>query len=187
MHGVPAVDASQLRQQAPYIRRSAHWYLIHCKPRQEERALENLERQEFECFRPIRRVEKIITGRRREAIEPLFPSYLFIHLDSVNDNWLPVCSTRGVNRIVRFNEHPAPVADSLIEDIRRRMGAAPVRESHLKAGERVVITEGGFTNVEAIFVADDGDKRVILLLNILSREQALSFPLKSVRKIKRCA
>jgi transcriptional antiterminator RfaH len=168
----------------PCLRGSAAWYLIQCKPRQEARALENLERQEFECFRPTRRVEKVLTGRRREVVEPLFPSYLFIHLDSVHDNWLPVCSTRGVNRIVRFNEHPAPVADALIENIRHRMDAAPVKESYLKPGERVVITDGPFANVEALFVADDGDERVMLLLNILCREQALSFPLSCVRKIR---
>jgi transcriptional antiterminator RfaH len=163
--------------------RSVRWYLIHCKPRQDERALENLERQEFECFRPTRRVDKVLSGRRREVVESLFPSYLFIHLDSVNDNWRPVCSTRGVNRIVRFNEQPTPVADSLIENIRRRVEAAPVKETYLKPGDRVVVSDGGFANVEAIFVSDDGDERVMLLLNILRSQHVLSFPLGSVRKL----
>jgi hypothetical protein len=34
-------------------------------------------------------------------------------------------------------------------------------------------------------IANDGDKRVILLLNILSQEQRVSFPLESVRKERR--
>jgi len=165
-------------------REGARWYLVHCKPRQDARALENLERQTFECLRPTRRVEKVRTGRRCEVVEPLFPSYLFIHLDSVHDNWLPIQSTRGVNRIVRFNGHPLPVADDLIEGICLRMRGAPVKEPYLRPGEHVVITEGSFSQVEALFVSHDGDERVTLLLNILNREHELTFPLASVRKVK---
>jgi transcriptional antiterminator RfaH len=165
------------------IENGARWYLIHCRPRQEVRALENLERQAFECFRPTCRVERVLTGHRREVVEPLFPSYLFIHLDKLNDNWLPIRSTRGVNRIVRFNQHPAPIADALIAQIRRRMAGKPLKEPYLKRGDRVVITEGSFSQVEAIFLSDDGDERVMLLMNILNGEHELSFPLANVRKL----
>jgi transcriptional antiterminator RfaH len=119
----------------------------------------------------------------QEVLEPLFPRYLFIRLDSVNDNWMPIRSTRGVGKIVRFNEHPLPVDDRIVEEIRRRLANNPIKEPYLKPGERVVIIEGSFSNVEAIFSSSDGDQRVILLLNILHSEQNLSFPLQSVRKI----
>jgi transcriptional antiterminator RfaH len=56
-------------------------------------------------------------------------------------------------------------------------------EPWLKSGERVVITEAPFSQIEAIFIADDGDERVSLLLNILQKDQKLSFPLGSVRKV----
>lgn len=166
-----------------YVHNRARWYLIHCKPRQEVRALENLQRQSFECFRPTRRVERVLMGRRRDILESLFPRYLFIQL-SLEDNWLPVCSTLGVNRIVRFGGYPLPVADRLIANIRQRMDGAPVKEPYLKPGERVVITEGSFSQVEAIFVSDDGEERVMLLMNILNGEHCLSFPLASVRKMR---
>ena len=166
----------------PLPKNSPRWYLIHCKPRQEQRARENLERQGFECFRPLRRVEKLQMGRKRETLESLFPRYLFIRL-SIEDNWHPVGSTLGVNRIVRFGEYPLPVADEIIEYIRRRMEREPVKEPYLKSGERVLITEGCFSQVEAIFIADDGDERVVLLMNILHSEQTLSFPATSVKKL----
>jgi transcriptional antiterminator RfaH len=158
------------------------WYLIHCKPRQEERARENLERQGFECFRPLRRVEKLRMDHRREILESLFPRYLFIRL-SIESNWHPVGSTLGVNRIVRFGEYPLPVADEIIEYIRRRIESESVKEPYLKPGERVLVTEGCFSQVEAIFVAGDGDERVMLLMNILHSEQTLSFPVTSVKKL----
>jgi transcriptional antiterminator RfaH len=89
-----------------------------------------------------------------------------------------------VTQIVRFNEYPLPVADEIIEQIRRRIDGEPMQEPYLKAGEHVIITEGGFSGIEAIFLASDGDDRVMLLLNIVQSDQALSFPLQFVRKLK---
>src|SRR6266853_1017429 len=121
-------------------------------------------------------------GRKYLTQAALFPGYLFIQLDRIHDNWLPICSTRGVIQIVRFNDYPLPVADAIIEQIRRRIESQPIREPYLKSGERVVITEGSFSGIEAIFVTGVGEERVMLLVNILQSEQPLSFPMESVRK-----
>lgn len=158
------------------------WYLIHCKPREDERAVEHLGRQGFECYWPTRSVERRRAGRRFFLREALFPRYLFIHLDSVQDNWYPIRSTRGVHQLVSFNQHPVPVRDEIIAAMRVRLGETRP-EPYLKSGERVVITEPPFSQLEAIFVAHDGDERVVLLLNLLHEDQRLSFPLRSVRKL----
>jgi len=159
------------------------WYLVHCKPLQDERALENLERQGFHCYCPVRSVEKLRHGRRQAFAEPLFPGYLFIRLDRVNDNWHPIRSTRGVNGIVRFNHDPLPVQEEIIEQIRTQLEGAAAQEPYLKPGERVHITDGPFSRLEAIFVANDGNERVVLLLAVLHQEQELTFPIGSVRRL----
>jgi transcriptional antiterminator RfaH len=159
------------------------WYLIRCRPRQDERAFENLQRQKFHCYRPVRYVERRRGGRTHAAEESLFPGYLFIRLDCRNDNWSVIRSTRGVREMVRFNEHPASVRDDLIDGIRARLAGGPAREPYLKPGERVTITAGAFAEMEAIFLASDGDQRVVLLLSILQTEQTLTFPVASVRKL----
>ena len=153
-------------QSTPSPNCESRWYLIHCKPREDEREMER------------RRA-----GRKCTVAEPLFPRYLFILLDSVNDNWYPIRSTRGVNQIVRFNEHPLPVRNEIIDGIRRRLAGGGLKEPYLKPGERVQITEGAFSQLEAIFLANDGDQRVVLLLNIMQTDQKVSFPVDFVRKI----
>jgi transcriptional antiterminator RfaH len=161
---------------------SSRWYLIRCKPRQDQRALENLERQAYQCFQATRAVERVRDGRKKIAVEPLFPGYIFIRLDRVSDNWQPICSTRGVNQIVRFNEHPLPVQDDVIDEIRSSSYRSATGEPYLASGDRVRIVGGAFSEIEAIFVASDGNERVTLLLNILHSDHALSFPLQYVRK-----
>jgi transcriptional antiterminator RfaH len=160
------------------------WYLIHCKPREDERAREHLERQEYRCYLPTFAAERVRGGRKAVVQEPLFPRYLFIHLDEVKDNWYPIRSTRGVSNIVCCNGQPIPVRDQVIDGIRNRLAACADREPYLKPGERVEIAEGPFARLEAIFLASDGDERVVLLLNILQQDQRLSFPVGSVRKVR---
>lgn len=159
-----------------------HWYVIQCKPRQEWRALEHLERQGYTCYLPTLAHKQVRDGCKLERREPLFPRYLFIRLHDTDSNWYPIRSTRGVSQLLRVNDHPVPVKDSIVELIRERLAHREARIPYLNPGERVQITEGPFADVEAIFIASDGDKRVVLLMNILHREQRVKFPVGSVRK-----
>jgi transcriptional antiterminator RfaH len=89
------------------------WYLVHTKPRQEKSALDNLHRQGYQCYLPTMPSEKLRQGLLIVADEPLFPRYLFIRLglgDSVR-SWAPICSTKGVRRLVSFVIEPARFDD----------------------------------------------------------------------------
>ena len=161
-----------------------HWYLIHCKPREDERARDHLERQGYPCYFPTFMAEKMRDRRTVVKQEPLFPRYLFIHLDEVEDNWYPIRSTRGVSSLVCCNGRPIAVHDYVIEGIRVRLAVRTDREPYLRRGERVEITDGPFARLGAIFLANDGDERVVLLLNILQQEHRLTIPVGSVSKVR---
>jgi transcriptional antiterminator RfaH len=107
---------------------------------------------------------------------------LFIRLNKLSDNWHTIGSTRGVLTIVRFNGYPIPIPDTIVDGIRHRLTCDQPRVPYLQPGERVRITEGPFSDIEGIFVANDGAERVVLLLSLLHHEQKLRFPLSSVRK-----
>lgn len=155
------------------------WYLVHCKPRQDARAEENLLRQGYICYRPQHNCERIVRGRRQINAESLFPGYLFIQLAD-DANWAPLRSTRGVNRVVGFGGMPLCLDNSLITHLQQRTTA--LIKPALKAGDSVHITEGGFAELDAIFVAMEGERRVILLLDLLNRQQQISMPLVSIVK-----
>lgn len=155
------------------------WYLVQCKPRQDVRAQEHLERQGYPCFRPLRQYECIVRGRRQVNIQSLFPGYLFIAL-AADANWAPLRSTRGVARVVGFGGAPVEVDARLISQLQQRAEQAPAPV--LQEGQSVRITEGGYAELDAIFIAMDGDERVILLLNLLNRQQQVSVSLASITK-----
>ncbi|WP_425327604.1 transcription/translation regulatory transformer protein RfaH [Pseudomonas nitroreducens] len=156
------------------------WYLVQCKPRQDLRALANLQQQQYECLLPLRQDERISQGILELRSEPLFPGYLFIELDTLQDNWMPIRSTRGVSQIVRFDNVPLPVPHSVIEGVRSH-AATVVRL--FQAGDRVRISAPGSLGIEAIFENRDGTERVILLLKLLQRESHVSVPVIHVQRL----
>ncbi|MDN6871696.1 transcription/translation regulatory transformer protein RfaH [Pseudomonas citronellolis] len=150
------------------------WYLVQCRPRQDTRALEHLERQGYQCLLPTYDIERLQKGKLQLLNEPLFPGYLFIHLDKIDDNWLPIRSTRGVQQIVSFGGRPVPVADAVIERVLHRTN---ITTPALVMGDHVLLDVSGSQPIEAIFLARNGSERVLLLLRLLQRELIVSSPL----------
>lgn len=157
------------------------WYLVQCKPRESFRAEIHLSNQGYHCFHPTYPVKRKVAGKVHSVIAPLFPHYLFILLNSL-DNWSAIRSTRGVSRIVYFNGKPASLDAYMIESLKYHcarlngQAAAPL----FKSGDRVVITEGAFKEVEAIVTEAKATERVVLLINLFQREQYVELPVQAV-------
>lgn len=148
------------------------WYLVYTKPRQERIARTNLERQGYEVYLPLTREQRRRQGKRAILITPLFPRYLFIHLDRQTDNWGPIRSTLGVVSLVKFTHTPAPVPEDLVLALHAREdaeGLLPPAESRLRRGSRVRILDGSLAGYEGIFLASSGRDRVVILLDIMGK------------------
>ena|SRR3990167_2575272 len=157
------------------------WYLVQCKPRDSFRAALNLENQGFHCFHPTYPVKRKLAGTVRVVIAPLFPHYLFILLNAT-DNWSAIRSTRGVSRMVYFNSIPASLDNTIIQGLQQHCARlnGQTAEPMFKPGERVVITEGCFKELEAIVTATSADERVTLLIRLFNREQHVQLPVQAV-------
>ena len=160
------------------------WYVVHTKPRQEARALENLENQGLECFLLTLTVDRLRDGGRITATEPLFPRYLFVRLEVGVSNWAAIRSTRGVARLVEFGGVNARVSSSLIDALK----ATDRRHKALfAAGDRVRVVEGPFVGLEAeligVYETGDGELRAMMLLELLSRPRRISLPASVLRQV----
>ena len=157
------------------------WYLVQCKPRESFRAELNLKNQGHQCFHPTYPVKRKIAGVVQSVITPLFPHYLFILLNPT-DNWSSIRSTRGVSRLVYFNNIPASLDHHIIDGLQHHCARlnGQAAEPILKIGERVIITEGCFKELEAIVTATTGEERVTLLINLFNRNQHVEISVHAV-------
>jgi len=159
------------------------WYLVHTKPRQEDIALANLERQGYECYLPQMRIERIRRRKAEVATEPMFPRYLFIRLDSSDQgkSWSPIRSTLGVSQLVHFGARAAKVDNTLVNLLRQRERALPT-EAMFHSGDSVVIADGPFAGIEAIYQTADAERRAFILLEILAKPVSMHIDAGRLRK-----
>lgn len=155
------------------------WYLLQAKPRQDHIAEANLSRQQYECYRPMCRVEKKISGKLVVREESLFPGYMFVHL-SEQDNWSPIRSTLGVKCLVRFGECPVPLPDMVVMQLKSRERIPQNIMPMFDAGAVVQIMEGVFAGMNAVYECKNGEERVVVLLKVLQQQQRLQLPAAAI-------
>jgi transcriptional antiterminator RfaH len=159
------------------------WYLVLSKPRQENVAHDNLQRQGYESYLPQMRIERFKRQKLVTVTEPMFQRYLFVRLDHSDkgQSWTPIQSTVGVSQLVRFGPQAAKVDDALIKLLRHREQQSPV-DSMFKPGDLVVVADGPFAGIEAIYQTIDAEQRALILLQVLSKPVTVPIAPGQLRK-----
>jgi len=157
------------------LKESTQWFVLTSKPREEQRAYDNLTLQGYEVYLP--KIAKITKrkGVKAVTLSPLFPNYLFIRLDSQVENFNSIRSTRGVGSFVRFGLQQATIASSIIDGIKASLGDEEENKTleqllHYSENEQLDVIEGPFKGLQAIYKAKDGLERSILMVNMLGQE-----------------
>lgn len=156
------------------------WFVVYTQPQAETRALQHLERQGFHCFLPrIRRLRR--HARKVEPVTaPLFPRYLFVHLELGTRCWRAINGTRGVVGLLSDGSRPLPVPRGVVEDLLRGCDEGAVVPAAALAGltkhSKIRITSGPFAG-QLAEVADIVRRDwVEVLLNILGVPTSLALP-----------
>lgn len=155
------------------------WYVVLCKSKQEKRAEEHLSNQGGRVFLPTLTVEKISKGQRQQKKEPLFPGYLFLQCADDSPLLGTLRSTRGVRGLLRFGEQVVKVDPLLIGDLQQKTDNAD-NSTNYETGQTVEFTEGPFKHYHGIFHEYDGDKRAIVLIDVLNRQHAIVVALQDI-------
>ena len=113
----------------------------------------------------------------------MFARYLFVRL-STSDNgpsWAPIRSTLGVSQLVHFGSRAAKVDDTLVDLLRQREQAM-LLDAMFHSGDSVVVTDGPFAGIEAIYQTADAERRAFILLEILSKPLSMQIDTGRLRK-----
>ncbi len=160
-----------------------HWHLIYTKPQQEKVALDNLTRQNYQCYLPLINKEKISQGKKILSKEPMFPRYLFVWLShDGQQNLLPIRSTKGVSHLVNFGEQAASLNDEMMDNLKLKIDKALVMKV-FSIGDKVEICKGPFKGMDAIFNNYKGEERAVLFLNFMAKNLTAKFDLWDFKKV----
>ena len=162
-----------------------HWFVIQTKPKKEAAAARYLERGSIEVFFPKMESMTMVFGKSKKVIKSLFPNYIFARFDPFVSyrlvNW-----SRGVSRVLGFENGPAPICDEVIEIIKKRVDTNCVvkKALHLKAEDRIRVRSGPLMDLMGIFerwISDEG--RVSVLLKLLNYNAKLELHYSQLEKL----
>lgn len=159
------------------------WYLLYCKRGQLLRAQEHLVRQAVNCLSPMITLEKIVRGKRTAVSEPLFPNYLFVEFDPERIHTTTISATRGVSHFVRFGALPTQIPLQVIEELQTHSEEYYVDPETPQPGDTVLITDGVFEGLNAIYTEPDGEARSMLLLNLINKQINQSIDNRQFQKL----
>jgi len=151
-------------------------FIIFTKPREEQRARENLERQGFEVFLPLCREGKLST-------KPLFPRYLFVYPGILH--WGKIKNTFGVCYIIKNDNTPSEIPEEVITEIKSRIGADGIirleakPERTFKKNQKIRIMTGKYADLDGLFVAREKD-RITALISMMGRQMYVKVKEKNV-------
>lgn len=149
------------------------WYVVQTHAHAEVKAATHLQRQGFRTYLPRYRKRRRHARRMEMVVAPLFPRYLFVGVDMAAQRWRSIRSTLGVSRLICAGDEPTPVADVVVDGLKRREdteGYVQLAERTFAPGTRVQITEGAFASCFGLFEGMRDDERVAVLLDLLGRK-----------------
>ena len=149
--------------------------IVFTKPRQEQRARQNLERQGFKVFLPL-----CVEGNLPP--QPLFPRYLFVYLGGLHFG--KIGNTFGVCYIIKNENTPSEIPEDVIAEIKSRMVNGVVKlearpERTFKKNQKIRIMTGKFAEMDGLFVKREKD-RITALISMMGRQMFVKVPEKNI-------
>jgi transcriptional antiterminator RfaH len=173
-HALRYSELSALKGGKRVLDHHPQWFAVYTKPRQEQIALQHLQRQGFKCFLPMAINPYQRRSQKSTRIEPLFPRYLFLNVAAGLQSLGSVRSTRGVSTLVRFGADLAHIPEAVIRAIRSRCeagtGLVRLDPAPVGPGDQVRVFDGPLAGVNGLFQARSGEQRALLLVQMMGRE-----------------
>ncbi|MFW5877524.1 MAG: UpxY family transcription antiterminator [bacterium] len=153
------------------------WYAVYTKPRNEKKVAYFFERDGIAHYLPLVQRIKIWSDRKKKVAEPLFTSYIFVHI--TEKEHLSVLKTQGVVRFVTFEGKKIAIRDAQIEAVRRYAENGEeftVNEKDYQIGKKVRVVSGDMKDLEGRLVQILGKQRVKVEIEAIGQSVFIHIP-----------
>jgi transcription antitermination factor NusG len=149
-----------------------NWYALYVKSRYEFVTRGELLKKGIETFLPVARKLSQWKDRKKWVEFPLFPGYLFIHIQPYPDAFLAILKTRGAVQILSLEPgNPTPVPPEEINSLRLLIESGKEFDvyPHLKEGDRVRVKRGPLTGAEGTLKVKNEQYMFLINIDLLGR------------------
>jgi transcription antitermination factor NusG len=161
------------------------WYALYTKPRWEKKVNLLLSNKGVECWCPLRKMEKQWSDRKKIVEEPLFTSYVFVHIEEADRT--KVLMTDGILNFVYHVGKPAVIRNEEIDLIKKYLSETGAKVSvqslsSLDENTRIKVNHGVFMDTTGT-VLKGGKKKVFVKLESLDQVMIVEFPIEYLSPI----
>jgi transcriptional antiterminator RfaH len=161
------------------------WYAIYTKPRWEKKVAARLDEKGIENYLPLIKTLKIWSDRKKWVQEPLFKSYLFVHVDK--HEYIPALQTPGVVKYVSFERKAVSIPSLQIEAVKTFIESGEdflTDIPDIKIGDRVLIIRSSLSGLQGTLVKFQQKHRVRIMIDGIKQSLYLNLPISHLKQIK---
>ena len=153
------------------------WAVAQTEHQREKTAKRFLEDDGYTVFLPL-----TYTGQLRQRLTPLFPSYLFVEIET---RFYSIEHTVGVIQLLKSGDAPAAVPEKEIRKLKRqqRDGVIRLPRRETEIGDAFRVLRGPFEGFDGLYDGLSGADRVWILLNLLGAQRRTEFQKQDVRAL----
>ena len=147
------------------------WMVATYKANELSRVKDNLQYQDFEYYHPKINTKKYNLTPKEE---PLFPGYIFIHTSI--ENYSKIKYTRGISKVLRFNNNIATLEDDEICELKKiesESFSKPIIQE-ICVGQEAKISEGPLKGSFVTIASLPNKDRVNIFLHILGKKRKIT-------------
>lgn len=179
----------------------SQWFVIHTLSGQEHKVKESIEKrlkaEEMtdyinEVLLPMEKVAEVRGGKKSVSTRKLFPGYVFINMQLLDDNnrviekpWYFIRDTPGIIGFVG-GDRPSPTPPEEIESIKDKIAESEDTERpkvEFEVGETVKINDGPFLNFSGVIEEIDPERgKLKVTVNIFGRNTPVELEYWQVEK-----
>ncbi|MGE0078344.1 MAG: UpxY family transcription antiterminator [Bacteroidales bacterium] len=159
------------------------WYAAYTKPRNEKKVYDRLVEKGIETFLPLQKRLKQWSDRKKMVEEPLFRSYIFVHIN-VKD-YYNVLNTSGVVRYVTFGGKAAPIPERQINQVKELLVQGveiELLDENIVPGTKVEVKFGDLKGIVGELIEHSGKKKVVIRIDHVSHSLLVTLPAEYVTK-----
>ena len=161
------------------------WYAIYTRPRWEKKLAAGLEEKGIDNYLPLVKTLKIWSDRKKWVQEPLFKSYIFVHLS--DREYISALQTPGAVKYVSFENKAVSIPPKQIEAVKAFVQSG---EDHLtdmpdmKIGARVLIDRGSLKGLEGTLIEYQQKHRVRIMIDGIQQSLHFNLPRSHLKLLK---
>ncbi len=166
------------------IEQESNWYAVYVKSRTEKKVALELTHNGIKNYLPMVKHLKQWSDRKKWVEEPLFRSYIFVHIDE-NQHY-NVLQSMGVVKYISFDGKAVPIPQAQIEAIKYYLEESDpenINDSNWKLGKKVEVISGSMTGLLGNLVEVHGKHKVKVEIEAVGSSLIIYIPKNKLRVV----